>query len=267
MRAGGSVARLRPLLLAAALASGLAAAASPATASSGRLAQALADFRMGEYDSAARVIEPLARAGDPEAQFWLGTLHYQGRGKPRLFREALAWYRLAAEGGNADAQNNLGLMHRNGEGVEASPLLAYAWFTLSAGQGSTIARDNLDALSATLTPGQILQGQQLAQEALDRIGRARRRPAAPVQAGPPLDDVYMVQVGLFQNADNVRRIRDALRREKLPLLDDGVEIRGAAYRRLRVGPFPDSAAARTTARRVDSLLGVESAVIPVPRRN
>ncbi len=75
-----------------------------------------------------------------------------------------------------------------------------------------MARDNLDALGATLTPAQILQGQQLAQEALDRIGRARRRPAAP-------------------------------RRRSRP------------------------ARCWTTARRVDSLLGVESAVIPVPRRD
>lgn len=253
--------RARGTLFRAALA---AALLLPGPAAADRVADAVADFRAGHDAEAAQALEPLARAGQADAQFWLGTMHYQGRGRPRLYNAALAWYRRAAEQGNADAQNNLGLMYRNGEGVEASRLLAYAWFTLAAGAGNAVARGNLEALADTMTPAQVLQGQQLAEEQLHRIeaGRHRRTPVAlpPV---PALNDVHMVQIGLFRNADGIRRIRERLARERLTLRDEEVEIRGERYRRLRVGPFPRAGDARAWAQRLDRLLGVESAVIPI----
>lgn len=244
----------------------LSAGALAAAASADRLSRAVEDYRAGEYAAAARVFESLARAGNPQAQFWMGTMHYQGRGRPRQFREALAWYRLAADGGSADAQNNLGLMHRNGEGVEPSRLLAYAWFSLAAAQGNTVAADNLAALTVSLSAAQEIEAQQLADDMLARIQSARRRPPAPVAAVPVLDDVFMVQIGLFQNPDNVARIRATLRREKLTLTDEAVTIRGQSYRRLRIGPLATATAARAMSGRLDAMLGVESAVIPVPRR-
>ncbi|WP_434620439.1 SPOR domain-containing protein [Azospirillum sp. B2RO_4] len=270
--------RTAATLLAGAL---LAAALPTVPAKADRVSDAVADFRAGQADEAAQVLEPLARTGHPDAQFWLGTMYYQGRGKPRLYGAALAWYRRAAEQGNADAQNNLGLMYRNGEGVEASRLLAYAWFTLAAGHGNSVARANLDALADGMTPAQILQGQQLAEEQMHRIDTARRRPAparAPVSAAaaatalppvPALNEVRVVQIGLFRNADGVRRIRDRLKgerleRSRLALRDEEVVIRGERYRRLRVGPFARAEDARVWAQRLDRLLGVDSAVIPVP---
>lgn len=251
-----------PSLLAAATLG--AALLLPMPARADRVTDAVADFHGGNAAEAAQVLEPLARAGHPDAQFWLGTMYYQGRGKPRLYNAALAWYRRSAEQGNASAQNNLGLMYRNGEGVEPSRLVAYAWFTLAAGRGNGVARENLDALAETMTHAQILQGQQIAEETLLRIeSAARRRLAAPLPAVPPTGDVYMVQIGLFQNPDGIRRIRERLDRERLPLRDDEVNIRGARYHRLRLGPYPRPDEAKALAQRIDRLLGVESAVIPV----
>lgn len=236
----------------------------PAPVAADRVTDAVADFRAGHDAEAAQALEPLARAGQPEAQFWLGTMYYQGRGKPRLYAAALAWYRRAAEQGNADAQNNLGLMYRNGEGVEASSLLAHAWFTLAAGAGNPVARGNLETLAEAMTPAQILQSQQLAEEQWHRIeaGR-RRRVVVALPPVPSLNDVHMVQIGLFRNADGIRRIRERLARERLGLRDEEVAIRGERYRRLRVGPFPRAEDARAWAQRLDHLLGVESAVVPV----
>jgi len=259
---------VRRTLAAMALGALGAAFLPPGPAAADRVAEAVADFHAGQTAEAARTLEPLARAGRADAQFWLGTMYYQGRGKPRLYNAALAWYRRAAEQGNADAQNNLGLMYRNGEGVEASRLVAYAWFTLAAGRGNAVARANLDALGETMTAAQILQGQQLAEEHLRRIEAAAKQRPAPVAlpAVPPTGDVYMVQIGLFQNADGIRRIRERLARERLTLRDEEVEIRGARYHRLRLGPYPRPEEARTWAQRIDGLLGVESAVVPVAGR-
>lgn len=253
----------------------LAAFARPAAAD--RLSEALADYRLGHYQEAGQMLEPLARAGNPEAQFWLGTMYYHGRGRPRIYREALAWFRRAAELGNPRAQNNLGLMYRNGDGVEPSPLVAYAWFALAAGQDSATARTNLDSVSDVMKPDQILQAQQLAEEYAVRVDAARRRaasaqavamaapPPAPAPAPHPGDDVYMVQVGLFQNADNVRRIADTVRAERLRLHNEVVQIRGSRYNRLRVGPYANATDARAVSQRLNTLLDLESAIVPVQR--
>src|ERR1035438_5254339 len=41
------------------------------------------------------------------AQVHLGLMYYQGQGVPQDYKEAMRWYRLAADQGDADAQFNL----------------------------------------------------------------------------------------------------------------------------------------------------------------
>ena len=54
-------------------------------------------------------------------------------------KEAVKWYRKAANQGNAMAQHTLGVMYYNGEGVLADNVAAYAWFKLAAANGDAIA--------------------------------------------------------------------------------------------------------------------------------
>jgi mono/diheme cytochrome c family protein len=54
---------------------------------------------------------PLALAGDPEVQNFLGFMFYYGEGVARDFDEAHRWFHEAAEQGNVNAQLNLGLFH------------------------------------------------------------------------------------------------------------------------------------------------------------
>ena len=58
-----------------------------------------------------------------------------GDGVPQDYKEAVKWYRLAAEQGYADAQYNLGLMYSNGEGVPQDYKEAVKWYRLAAEQG------------------------------------------------------------------------------------------------------------------------------------
>ena len=44
-------------------------------------------------------------------------MYEKGRGFPEDDKEAVKWYKLAAEQRNASAQYNLGLMYAEGEGV------------------------------------------------------------------------------------------------------------------------------------------------------
>jgi hypothetical protein len=71
-------------------------------------------------------------------------------------KEAVKWYRLAAEQGDATAQYNLGLMYYEGQGVPQDNKEAVKWWRLSAGQRDEYAQfnlammhdDNLDCLNS-----------------------------------------------------------------------------------------------------------------------
>jgi len=54
---------------------------------------------------------PLAVAGDPDIQHFLGTMHFYGEGVELNYDEAHDWFHLAAEEGNFKSQRNLGIFH------------------------------------------------------------------------------------------------------------------------------------------------------------
>ena len=84
-----------------------------------------------------------AEQGNVAAQFDLGFMYANGRGVAQDDKEAVKWYRLAAEQGDADAQSNLGNMYRSGEGVAQDDKEAVKWYRLAAEQGNAAAQCNL----------------------------------------------------------------------------------------------------------------------------
>jgi TPR repeat protein len=70
-----------------------------------------------------------------EEQYQLGKKYYDGNGVNRDYKEALKWFRLAADQGNAQAQNNLAIMYRYGRGVAQDFEEALKWYRLAADQG------------------------------------------------------------------------------------------------------------------------------------
>ena len=74
----------------------------------------------------------------------LGMSYYNGDGVLQDYKEAVKWYKLAAEQqGNESAQNSLGLMYRKGQGVTQDDKEALKWFRLAAAQGDADAQFNL----------------------------------------------------------------------------------------------------------------------------
>jgi len=61
------------------------------------------------------------------AQTNLGFMYEKGKGVLKDYKEAVKWYRKAADQGIAMAQNNLGWMYANGEGVLKSMTQAKYW--------------------------------------------------------------------------------------------------------------------------------------------
>jgi hypothetical protein len=100
-------------------------------------------FNQGDYRKAYRIWEPLARAGDPGSQFWLGNLYFRGLGLKQDWKIAAAWYRKSALQGYSLAQFNLGNAYKHGRGVRKDEALASHWWQKAAEQGLASAQYNL----------------------------------------------------------------------------------------------------------------------------
>ena len=84
-----------------------------------------------------------ARLGDARAQYNLGLCYAKGKGVEQDHKEAVRWYRLAADQGDAAAQNALALCYANGKGVEEDVEEAVRLYSLAVDQGYTRAYMNL----------------------------------------------------------------------------------------------------------------------------
>jgi len=100
-------------------------------------------YERKDYETAYKLVLPLAEQGHAKAQHNLGTLYNSGKGVPQDYKEAFKWWKLAAEQGDADAQDSMGWMYDEGKGVPQDYKEAVKWFRLSAEQGHTFAQVNL----------------------------------------------------------------------------------------------------------------------------
>jgi TPR repeat protein len=75
-----------------------------------------------------------------------------GRGAKRDYKEAMRWFRKAADQGEPDAQYHLGLMYEAGTGVPVDANEALRWFRLSAAQGFKEAREKVDEYAKLFPP-------------------------------------------------------------------------------------------------------------------
>ena len=74
---------------------------------------------------------------DPEAQFKLGIMYYDGEGVTRDYQQAFTWFKRAADQGHADAQALLGMLYYKGEGVPQDYNQAALWLQKAIDQGET----------------------------------------------------------------------------------------------------------------------------------
>lgn len=85
-----------------------------------------------------------ASSGDPAAQFAIGKLYSQGKVDPQDSKQAVVWYRKAADQNYAPAENELGNLYWLGEGlVEPDLSQASAWWQRAADQGYSPAQESL----------------------------------------------------------------------------------------------------------------------------
>ncbi|MBP6764302.1 MAG: sel1 repeat family protein [Rubrivivax sp.] len=117
------------------------------------LQEAVAAIHRKDYPSAVRLLEPLARGGNAQAQSRLGTLYYHGHGVRESDALALDWFGRAARQGLAEAQFNLGNMYAYGLAKlpenEDPQRAAAQWYFEAARQGHAEAQYSLGVLFLT----------------------------------------------------------------------------------------------------------------------
>ncbi|QTN23824.1 sel1 repeat family protein [Rhizobacter sp. AJA081-3] len=145
------------------------------------LQDGIAAMHRKDYPAALQLLEPLARAGNAQAQLRMGLLHYHGHGVRESDAQAVQWFERAARQGLAEAQFQLGNMYAYGlaePGADADPnRLAAQWYFEAARQGHAEAQYSLGIL--------FLSGSGVVQddaEATRWIGRAAAQGHADASA-------------------------------------------------------------------------------------
>jgi hypothetical protein len=97
-----------------------------------------------------------------EAQVNLGLMYAKGQGVPQDYKEAVKWYRLAAEQENVDAQFNFGFMYIEGEGVPQDYVIAHMWWNVAGSNGKERASKNRKQVETEMSPSQVEKAQEMA---------------------------------------------------------------------------------------------------------
>ena len=107
------------------------------------MASGLAAVKKGDYETALKEWLPLAKEGNPSAQYNIGQLYRLGRGVSKDYTKASQWYEKAAEMRHSAARHNLAVLYEKGLGVPIDYAKALDWYEKAANQDYGIAQFNL----------------------------------------------------------------------------------------------------------------------------
>ncbi|PHS35190.1 MAG: hypothetical protein COA91_13495 [Robiginitomaculum sp.] len=99
--------------------------------------------KAGNFTLAAKILQPLAQAGDMHAQYILGVYYSDGIGVSQSDETAFYWMQKSALQDFAKAQMFLGVMYKRGRGVTQSNVNAVYWYKKSADQGNSLGQFHL----------------------------------------------------------------------------------------------------------------------------
>jgi len=156
-------------------------------------------FERAEFDAAAQVLLPLAKGGDPKAQYVLGVMYLNEMVKPpsktaaeelminsgeagfekayvelaRMYREghgveqdfakSFFWSIKAADAGDVGAQLQVADSFAFGLGVKRNPVEAYKWYEVAMHYWGSLAVNARDLVAESMSSDQIATAKQRAQ--------------------------------------------------------------------------------------------------------
>ena len=119
-------------------------------------------YQSKDYETAYKLILPLAKQGYAPAQHNLGLMYQRGQEVSQDYKEAIKWYLLSAEQEYSPAQNTVGAMYAQGQGVPQDYVLAHMWFNLASSNGNKNYAHNRNMMEEKMTPSQIEKAQEMA---------------------------------------------------------------------------------------------------------
>lgn len=161
-----------------------------------QLAKGIELFDRAEFGAAALVLSPLAKDGDPKAQYILGIMYLnkmvepasenagaellissgeagfekaqvelarmyrEGDGVPQDFAKSFLWSMKAAEAGDVGAQLQVADSFAFGYGVKTDPVEAYKWYEIAVLYWGSLAVNARDLVAESMSADQIVQAKQ-----------------------------------------------------------------------------------------------------------
>jgi uncharacterized protein len=110
----------------------------PVAARADGFAQGMDAYLAGKFKTAAKLLKPVAEAGNARAQYQLGVMYDAGRGVNQNELAAITWYRIAAES-EPRAQVALADRLMVGRGIAHDEKAAIDWYRKAAGQADLTA--------------------------------------------------------------------------------------------------------------------------------
>ena len=91
---------------------------------------------------------------------------YKGVGayRARNYDEAADWFLRAAEAGDVDAQFLLGRMHYDGNSLTVDEVTAYMWFDIAAGHGMQVGARYRNGIARRMTDEEIVLAKKRADD-------------------------------------------------------------------------------------------------------
>ncbi len=100
-------------------------------------------YNKGDYATAFKQWEPLAKKGVADAQYNIGWMYDYGMGVKKYYKDAIKWYQLAADQGHPGSQYKLALMYQKGKGVPRDYKVAVELYEKAVKQGHVEAHYKL----------------------------------------------------------------------------------------------------------------------------
>jgi len=135
-----------------------------------RFTVAVTAFEAGDFGTALREFETLAKQGQAKAQRFLGRMYDKGLGVPQDYNKAIEWYLKAATQKDPAAQYYLGLKYANGHGVAENLKQAYVWFAISFNNGFEPAADPIRVLNKSLSTPERQEALKIVFQKMDLYG-------------------------------------------------------------------------------------------------
>ncbi|MBK4717622.1 trypsin-like peptidase domain-containing protein [Azospirillum sp. YIM DDC1] len=100
-------------------------------------------YKAGSYSVAMRHLWSFTNGTNPEAAHYMGLMRHLGKGVPQDYKEAMSYYRQAAELEYPQAYFRIGVLHANGRGVPKDMAEANRWYRKAADRGDGLGMFNL----------------------------------------------------------------------------------------------------------------------------